>query len=80
MSCSDNYVIPLAKKLEECNVFGVSSSECLDYAKQNRSEWEKKGESIVQEMKRKYASDNPTTAARTSWAGVVPKIDLQASA
>jgi hypothetical protein len=21
----DNYVIPLAKKLEECNVFGVSS-------------------------------------------------------
>lgn len=25
----DNYVIPLAKKLEECNVFGVASDECL---------------------------------------------------
>jgi hypothetical protein len=25
----DNYVIPLAKKLEECNVFGVSSDGTL---------------------------------------------------
>lgn len=28
----DNYVIPLAKKLKECGVFGVSSDEYLDYA------------------------------------------------
>ena len=52
----DNYVIPLAKKLAECNVFGVSSSECLDYAEQNRREWEKKGEAIVEEMKKKYTA------------------------
>ena len=25
----DKYVIPLAKKLKDCNVFGVSSDECL---------------------------------------------------
>ena len=25
----DNYIIPLAKKLKDCNVFGVSSDECL---------------------------------------------------
>jgi hypothetical protein len=28
----DNYVIPLARKLKECNVFGVSSDEYLNYA------------------------------------------------
>jgi hypothetical protein len=28
----DNYIIPLAKKLKECGVFGVSSAEYLDYA------------------------------------------------
>ena len=27
-----NYIIPLAKKLKDCNVFGVSSDECLVYA------------------------------------------------
>jgi hypothetical protein len=46
----DNYIIPLAKKLEECNVFGVSCDEYLTYALQNRHEWEMKGEDIVREM------------------------------
>eukprot|EP00538_Stauroneis_constricta_P011853 CAMPEP_0119558918 /NCGR_PEP_ID=MMETSP1352-20130426/11594_1 /TAXON_ID=265584 /ORGANISM="Stauroneis constricta, Strain CCMP1120" /LENGTH=172 /DNA_ID=CAMNT_0007606425 /DNA_START=21 /DNA_END=539 /DNA_ORIENTATION=+ len=46
----DNYVIPLAQKLAECGVFGVSSDEFLDYAMQNRSEWEVKGESIVADL------------------------------
>lgn len=32
ISFFDNYVIPLARKLKECNVFGVSSDECLNYA------------------------------------------------
>ena len=26
----DFYIIPLAKKLDECGVFGVSSDECLE--------------------------------------------------
>jgi class 3 adenylate cyclase len=43
----DNYVIPLAKKLNECGVFGVSSAEYLNYAVENRDEWERKGEEIV---------------------------------
>jgi hypothetical protein len=46
----DNYVIPLASKLRECGVFGVSSDECLSYARENRRLWEENGESIVQEM------------------------------
>ena len=53
----DNYVIPLAKKLKECGVFGVSSAECLNYAVQNRQEWEKKGEGIVAKFKRKYSGE-----------------------
>jgi len=32
----DFYIIPLAKKLKECGVFGVSSGEYLDYAMRNR--------------------------------------------
>ena len=43
----DYYLIPLAKKLEECGVFGVSSDEYLDYAIANRNEWERKGHDIV---------------------------------
>jgi 3'5'-cyclic nucleotide phosphodiesterase len=46
----DNYVIPLAKKLETCGVFGVSSDEFLTYATENRKEWAAKGEKIVKEM------------------------------
>ena len=43
----DNYIIPLAKKLEECGVFGVSSDEYLNYALANRQEWESKGRDVV---------------------------------
>jgi 3'5'-cyclic nucleotide phosphodiesterase len=44
----DNYVIPLAQKLKKCNVFGASCAEFLDYAMDNRAEWEAKGRDIVQ--------------------------------
>ncbi len=50
----DFYIIPLAKKLKECGVFGVSSDEYLNYAMANRREWEAKGESAVEVMKVKY--------------------------
>lgn len=46
----DFYIIPLAKKLKECGVFGVSSDEYLSYALQNRKEWEARGEELIQEM------------------------------
>lgn len=47
----DYYIIPLAMKLKSCGVFGVSSDEYLNYAQQNRREWESKGLEIVAEMK-----------------------------
>jgi hypothetical protein len=45
----DFYIIPLAKKLGECGVFGVSGDEYLNYAKNNRAEWESKGPAVVEE-------------------------------
>jgi 3'5'-cyclic nucleotide phosphodiesterase len=52
----DNYVIPLATKLRECRVFGVSCDEFLDYATDNRNEWEAKGHAIVAELVREVES------------------------
>ena len=46
----DFYIIPLARKLDRCGVFGVSYHEYLQYAISNRTEWEEKGEAIVKEM------------------------------
>jgi hypothetical protein len=45
----DFYIIPLAKKLKDCGVFGVASDEYLDYATANRNEWEIKGKQIIRE-------------------------------
>lgn len=53
----DNYIIPLAKKLETCGVFGVSSDEFLNYATENRKEWALKGEEIVAEMLQKIEKE-----------------------
>ena len=50
----DFYIIPLANKLKECGVFGVSSDEYLDYAMKNRKEWQLHGQAIVDEMSAKY--------------------------
>jgi hypothetical protein len=46
----DFYIIPLAKKLKECGVFGVCSDEYLNYAMKNRAEWEAKGRQVVAEL------------------------------
>lgn len=50
----DFYIIPLAKKLKECGVFGVSSDEYLNFALTNRKEWEMQGESVVEKLLQKY--------------------------
>ena len=50
MGFFDFYILPLARKLKDCGVFGVSSDEYLNYAVQNRREWEIKGQRIVEEM------------------------------
>jgi len=50
----DSYIIPLARKLKDCGVFGVASDECLSYAMNNRNEWASKGHSIVDELLANY--------------------------
>jgi class 3 adenylate cyclase len=50
----DNYIIPLAKKLKECGVFGVSSDEYLNYALENRREWASKGKDVLAKYVEKY--------------------------
>lgn len=49
----DGWVIPLAKKLKECGVFGVSSDEYLNYAEKNRAEWIVRGEEVLESFKSK---------------------------
>jgi hypothetical protein len=46
----ENYKIPLAEKLHECGVFGVSYHESLSYAQQNLVEWQQKGHDIVRNL------------------------------
>jgi hypothetical protein len=53
----DNYIIPLAKKLKECGVFGVSCDEYLNYALENRREWAAKGEEVVAGYIEKYCKE-----------------------
>lgn len=52
----DFYIIPLAKKLKECGVFGVASDEYLNYAMANRTEWEQKGHAVVEEYRLESAT------------------------
>jgi class 3 adenylate cyclase len=62
MGFFDFYIIPLAKKLKDCGVFGVSSDEYLNYAMQNRQEWEDRGlevvASLIEDTKDKLAAEN----------------------
>ena len=50
-------IIPLAKKLDDCKVFGVSSAEYLNYAMANRREWEQRGQEIVASMVEKVTNN-----------------------
>jgi hypothetical protein len=49
----DFQIIPLAKKLKDCGVFRVSSEEDLNYAMENRREWELKGKDVVEAWAKK---------------------------
>jgi hypothetical protein len=67
----DNYVIPLAKKLKECGVFGVASAECLTYALDNRREWERKGEEIIERMINNYGAPKWAQSSMNSVASSI---------
>ena len=58
LSFFDNYIIPLAKKLKQCGVFGVSSDEYLNYALENRHEWSIRGQDLVRSAVAKLEKDN----------------------
>jgi hypothetical protein len=62
MGFFDFYIIPLAKKLKECGVFGVASDEYLSYAMNKRQEWELRGQEVVESMiesvKETYAAES----------------------
>lgn len=47
----DFYIIPLARKLNRCGVFGASYDALVTYALENRKEWEQKGEEIVEKLR-----------------------------
>ena len=62
----DKYVIPLAKKLDDCGVFGVASDECLNYAQQNRKQWAIKGDGMVDVMLQRFKESKGDKKPRTA--------------
>ena len=46
----DHYIIPLARQLQKCEIFGAMADECLEFAQRNRDRWEREGHVIVQQM------------------------------
>lgn len=54
----DFYIIPLAKKLADCGVFGVSSDEYLNYAIQNRNEWKVRGQEVVASLIERFCTED----------------------
>jgi hypothetical protein len=66
MGFFDYYILPLAKKLSDCGVFGVASHEYLNYAEQNRREWEAKGKSVVAEFIKEIEAETFAKKAQKS--------------
>jgi hypothetical protein len=71
----DFYIIPLANKLKECGVFGVSSDEYLTYATENRREWEIQGKTVVEKFIEEF--DMKHKAGTSDGAQVLCRIDDQ---
>jgi hypothetical protein len=68
----DNYIIPLAMKLKECGVFGVSSDEYLSYATENRREWEARGHAVVTALAEKCHAKHLEDAVTSGFRIVDP--------
>jgi 3'5'-cyclic nucleotide phosphodiesterase len=58
LSFFDNFVVPVARKLKECKVFGVSGDDYLIFAEENRREWESRGRAAVEEMIQEFVDFN----------------------
>ena len=70
----DMYVIPLANKLGECGVFGVSGDEYLTYAKLNRTEWEQKGREETIKMIRRVQATMPPPKIPPLSVALIPHV------
>jgi len=71
------YIIPLALKLKECGVFGVSGDEYFFHAESNRSEWALKGKEIVAEyMLRATTRDNSRRTTKDDSPNMLRKKQL----
>ena len=79
----DFYIIPLANKLKECGVFGISSDEYLNYAVANRAEWSAKGTEIVADMLTEYhaSADNKKKTSKKKEGKMedIPEVTPQSS-
>ena len=62
----DRYIIPLATKLGDCGVFGVSSDEYLNFAKLNRKEWANRGDQLVKDFIKRYNDTKKKTTSSSS--------------
>ena len=56
----------MARKLKDCHVFGVACDDFINYASDNRIEWEAKGEAAVQEMLERIESHRSSEAVSES--------------
>ena len=61
----DFYIIPLSEKLRDCGVFGPTSDENLNYAKNNRNMWVADGEEITRVMHQRVAAEYNAQKAKT---------------
>jgi hypothetical protein len=71
----DHYIIPLAKKLKDCGVFGVSSDEYLNYAMENRNEWASKGKKVVAMLMAKHGDVDADPESQKTHNQQYPKPD-----
>jgi hypothetical protein len=60
----------------DCDVFGVSSEENLNYAQKNRNEWEARGQQVVFELKEKVERIWADTGEALSEAGETDMVPL----
>jgi len=61
----DNHILPLAEKLNQAGVFGVSGQELLNYALANKKEWSLFGRGVVTGMRRNSLGSTSTASLQS---------------
>jgi 3'5'-cyclic nucleotide phosphodiesterase len=71
----DGHIVPLVKKLCECQVFRASAEICLANAINNRRKWELKGKLIVQEYLEVYETKSAVATVISQRVRRVPSMN-----